>query len=360
MADAGTGARTEEPTPERLRKLRREGNVPRSQDVTAAVSFVVLFLLLAAMAGIAADEMRDLAHLSIHAAFSGHDRGIAVSRLLWAGLETLAITTGPILAGAVVAGVAANLAQVGLLFTTKPLEPDLNKIHPKKGLENLFSAKQLVELAKTVAKFVLVGWLSWMVVRDALRDLALLVRGDLGVGIRVVGSILWSFTTKIGGAFLLVAAVDVFYQRRRYIQDNRMSKHEVKQEYKQSEGDPRYKAERKRVHQEILQSKGAPAVKTADVVLCDSDRLAVALEYNRGKGTAPQVAAKGSRIWAEKIVEAARRHGVPVVRNAPLAHALDALEVGEEIPEELYETVAEVLHFVYSLGQEQQQKAGKR
>src|SRR5262249_43258909 len=127
-----------------------------------------------------------------------------------------------------------------------------------------------------------------------------------------------------------------------------------------SEGDPHHKAERKRTHQEILNSAGKAAVKKADVVVRNPDHIAVALKYDKEGGGAPQVVAKGQRIWADKILEAAREYGVPVVRNVPLAQALDKLEVGDEIPEELYEAVAEVLNFVYSLSQEQAAKGKKK
>lgn len=159
----------------------------------------------------------------------------------------------------------------------------------------------------------------------------------------------------------MIAAADYFYQRKRYTKENMMSKYDIKQEYKQSEGDPHQKSERKRVHQEILNSQGQSAVKKADVVVRNPEHIAIALKYDKEKGSAPQIVAKGSRIWAEKIIETARRYGVPVVRNVPLAHALDKLEVGDEIPEELYEAVAEILNFIFSLAEEQKhkQKGGK-
>jgi flagellar biosynthetic protein FlhB len=357
MGDGGSGEKTEEPTPERLRKLRQEGNVPKSQDVVMATSFLALFILLAAIFGFIGDKMRELAGLSIQAAFSSHDLSVVVPRLVYAGLRTMVFICGPIFAAAIVLGVSMNLAQIGFLFTTKPITPDFNKVNPIRGFKNLFSAKKLVELLKTLVKFIVIVWLSWVALRDALRDIALLIRGELPAGIRVVGSVIWSFTIKIAGAFLLIAAADYLYQRRRYRKDNMMSKYDVKQEYKQSEGDPHYKAERRRVHQEILSSAGQAAVRNADVVVRNPEHIAIALKYDKEKGTAPQVVAKGSRIWAEKILEAARRYGVPVVRNVPLAHALDKLEVGDEIPEELYEAVAEILNFVYSLAQEQKRKA---
>jgi flagellar biosynthetic protein FlhB len=357
MGDGGSGEKSEEPTPERLRKLRQDGNVAKSQDVPGAVSFLVLFVLIAALFPFMSAQAKDLVQLSIAAAFSQHEMGVVVPRLLYAGLRTLVFMSGPILIAAVVVGVSMNLAQVGFLFTTKPITPDLNKINPINGFKGMFNAKKLVELLKTVLKFVVVAWLSWVALRDALRDIALLVRTDVSMTMKVVGGIIWSFVIKVAGAFLIVAAADYFYQRRRYIKDNMMSKYDVKQEYKQSEGDPHQKAERKRVHQEILSSAGAAAVKKADVIIRNPDHIAIALAYDKEHGSAPTVVAKGSRIWAEKILEAARRYGVPVVRNVPLAHALDKLEVGDEIPEELYEAVAEVLNFIMTLAQEQRAKA---
>ncbi|MBI3179142.1 MAG: EscU/YscU/HrcU family type III secretion system export apparatus switch protein [Deltaproteobacteria bacterium] len=180
---------------------------------------------------------------------------------------------------------------------------------------------------------------------------------DLAVAMSVVGNILWDFCTKIGGVFVAIAAFDAFYQRKRYTKDNMMSKYDVKQEYKQSEGDPHHKAERKRFHQEILNSASPAAVKNADVVVRNPEHIAVALKYDKEKeGAAPKVVAKGERMWAEKILESARAYGIPVVRNVPLAQALNKLDVGEEVPEELYEAVAEVLNFVYGLSQEQERK----
>ena len=137
-----------------------------------------------------------------------------------------------------------------------------------------------------------------------------------------------------------------------------MSKYDIKQEYKQSEGDPQQKAERKQLHREMVNNAGSGAVKNADVVVRNPDHIAVALKYNEGEeeNSAPKVVAKGERIWAEKILEEAKHYGVPIVRNVPLAQALNKVDVGEEIPEELYDAVAEVLNFVYSLAEEQKSK----
>jgi flagellar biosynthesis protein FlhB len=357
MGDAGSGEKTEEPTPERLRKLREEGNVAKSQDVTMAVSLLVVFSVLAASLPWIAEEMIALLKLSWRMAFEA-DPGseFMVASLLSSSLRTMLLTCAPVFASAFTVGVVLNLAQVGFMFTTKPITPDINKLNPVNGLKGLFSAKKLVELLKTMLKFTIVTWLSWIALRDAMRDVALIIRGELPVGISIIGSIIWDFVMKIGGAFLIIAAADYFYQKKRYLKEHMMSKYDVKQEYKQSEGDPHHKAERRRVHQEIVNSAGPAAVKDASVVVRNPDHIAIALKYDKEKGAAPTILAKGTRIWAEKILEEAKRYGIPVVRNVPLAQALDKLELGDEIPEALYEAVAEVLNFVYTLSEEQKKK----
>jgi flagellar biosynthetic protein FlhB len=207
---------------------------------------------------------------------------------------------------------------------------------------------------------VLISYISYLSLKKSLRDVTLILRSDLFVGVKIIGSIIGDFVIKIAVAFIIIAAADVFYQRKRYTKDNMMTKYDIKQEYKQSEGDPHHKAERKKLHQEILQGGGGHAVKGADVVVRNPDHIAVALKYDKEKGSAPAVVAKGERLWAEKILDAARQYGIPVVRNVPLAQALNKLDVGDEIPEDLYQAVAEVLTFVYNLAEEQKKKTGRK
>lgn len=359
MGDS-TGEKTEEPTPERLRKLRKEGNVPKSQDVTHAIAFIGVFVTLAASLPFMTEQLMELVQLTFLAIQSKESDATVASGLLSEGVLVMAKVCAPALAAAFVLGVTLNIAQVGFMFTTKPLVPDLKRLSPVSGFKNLFNMKKVVELLKTIIKFIVVSWLSYVALRDAIREVVLTVRADVPMGLKVVGDIIWEFCLKIGGAFVAIAAFDAFYQRKRYTKDNMMSKYDVKQEYKQSEGDPQHKAERRRFHQEILNSSSSAAVKNADVVVRNPDHIAVALKYDKEKGNAPTVLAKGTRVWAEKILDAAKQHGVPVVRNVPLAQALNKLDVGDEVPEELYEAVAEVLNFVYSLAEEQKKKQGKK
>jgi len=359
--DSGSGEKTEEPTPERLRKLRKEGNLPKSQDITHAASFIAVFGVLAVTLPWVGKKIIELVKFSIQATTRVADEPmVTIVAVMSEGLKVFFMTCAPTLAIAMIMGLAGNIAQVGFLFTMKPLTPDLKKLNPVTGFKNLLNKKKLVELLKTIIKFIVICYVSYIALRDTIRDVALIIRSDLLTGVKVVGHVIWDAVVKIGGAFVLIAAFDAFYQRKRYMKDNMMSKYEVKQEYKQSEGDPQHKAERRRFHQEILNSSSMGAVKNADVVVRNPNHIAVALKYDREKATAPKVVAKGSELWAEKILELARKYGVPIVRNIPLAHALNKLDVEDEVPEELYETVAEVLNFVYKLSQEQQEKTGKK
>jgi flagellar biosynthetic protein FlhB len=355
MADGGTGEKTEEPTPERLRKLRKEGNVAKSQDVNTAVSFLFTFAVLAAWFPRIGEEIQALFHLAVKVATEDAEgASILTSRLLLEALWTFTVVVGPVCAAAMVVGTAGNIAQVGFMFTTKPITPDFNKINPVNGLKGMFKMKKLVELFKTMLKFFLIAYLSYAALQAAMRDVVLVIRSEPAVGMKIIGAIVWDFCIKIGGVFLAIAAFDAFYQKRRYMKDNMMSKYDVKQEYKQSEGDPQQKAERKAMHREIMNSPAS--VKGANVVVTNPEHIAVALRYDAEGKNAPTVVAKGERLWAEKIKEAARKYGIPIVRNVPLAQALNKLEMDDEIPEELYEAVAEVLNFVYELAEKQNKK----
>lgn len=358
MADGGSGEKTEEPTPERLRKLREEGNIPKSQDVVTAISFLVVFVALAGMLPWVADRLLSLIRQFIALATLPEAK-LSIGRLMLQSIWTLVITTIPILAASFVVGVAMNVAQSGFLFTLKPITPDLNKINPINGAKNLLNMKKVVETLKTVAKFVIVSFLAYSALKGALRDVILMIRGDLMVGVGVIGGIIWDFTVKIGIAFIIIAAADAIYQRRRFIHDNMMTKHDIKQEYKQAEGDPQLKADRKRMHQELANGGGISAVKKSSVVVRNPDHIAIALHYEDGEESAPEVVAKGVRGGAEKILAEAKRWGIPIVRNVPLAQALNKLDMGDEIPEELYKAVAEVLTFVYKLAQDQKAKTGR-
>ncbi len=358
MGDGGAGEKTEEPTPEKLRKLREDGNIPKSQDVTQAIMFICCFSLIALLIGWMGEQVMNFFRICASLVSRPVDEA-TISIILYEGLRTMLWTITPIIAMGFFVALAANYAQVGVIFTSKPLEPNFKKLNPFTGIKNLVNSKKLVELLKTMLKFGLVAYLAYDSLRERVRDVVLTIRMPLFDGIKIIGQIIWSFSIRIGMVFTLIAAADLFYQRYKFKKDNMMSKYDIKQEYKQSEGDPQHKQERKKMHHELTSGSGHSNVKKASAVVVNPDHIAIALKYDQTGSTAPVVVAKGERVQAEKIKEIARQVGVPIIRNLPLAQALNKMDVGDEIPEELYDAVAEVLNFVFQLAQAQEAKKKK-
>ncbi|MEZ4652067.1 MAG: type III secretion system export apparatus subunit SctU [Candidatus Eisenbacteria bacterium] len=346
---AESGEKTEQPTPKRLREAREKGQVAKSQDLTSAVLFLVLAMLLltsgAKVQEVLMTAMRDYFQQALAAPSLDVD---GASVLLQEAIRILFRVIGPVLGVGFAIGAAVVFFQVGPLFSMQPLSPSLSKLDPLKGAKNkFFSTQTYLELAKSLLKIVIVSVVVYMVVKGAIRDVGLTVRQPVEASSNLTGHLLRSLTTKVGGMFLVLGTVDLFLQRAQHIKKLKMSKDEVKREYKQQEGDPQYKGHRKQMHQEILQHNMIEDVKNADVVIINPTHLAIALKYRKGEMGAPQIMAKGERLFAKQILEVARRYRVPVMRNVPLAHALFALEVGDQVPEELYTAVAEVLNWVY-------------
>jgi flagellar biosynthetic protein FlhB len=259
------------------------------------------------------------------------------------------LLTLPIAGGAAVVGALAEFLQVGALFTIKPLIPKLDKLNPIAGFKNMFGKKQIVELAKNLFKIGVTGYVVYGVVRDSMAMVVATIRGTVDTTMSVMGELVYRVSVRVSLLFFVFAVFDVWFQRKSYMKDMMMAKDEVKKEYKESEGDPHHKAKRKEFHQEILEGAQMEAVKGADVIVTNPDHIAVALKYDKDRDGAPRVLARGFDGRAEAIKQLAKDSEVAILRNVPLAHALVRVEVGQEIPEELYDAVAEVMNFVYQL-----------
>ncbi len=213
----------------------------------------------------------------------------------------------------------------------------------------MVSKKQFVELIKSTLKISIAAYVVFGVLRDQLGLVLLSVRYGPSELMTVLGELVYLIVLRVGLLFLVFAIFDVWWQRKTYYEDLKMTKDEVKREYKESEGDPHNKMKRKEFAMELLESAEMDAVKGADVIVTNPDHVAVALRYDKEKDGAPRVLCRGIDTRAEGIKALARQHDVPLMRNVPLAHALLRVDVGEEIPEQLYDAVAEVLNFVYGL-----------
>ncbi len=255
----------------------------------------------------------------------------------------------PLLATVVVVAALAGFLQVGPLLTLDALAPKLERLDPIRGVKNLVGQRNLVELAKSLAEIGIIGWVAWITLRDSIRGVTGLLGRDAEATLVGGSALVVLLMLRVGGALAGIAALDVLYQRWKYQRDQRMTKEEVKREHKEAEGDPQQKRERERLHREILAHDTLEAVRRADVLVVNPTHLAVALRYEEeGELDAPEVVAKGGEDLARRMIRAAEEAGVPVMRDVPLARALYELEIGDEIPEALYEAVAIVLRAAWA------------
>lgn len=343
-----TGEKTEEATPEKLRKAKEEGQVPKSQDFVAAMGVGAGFGALAASVAYIIGELKDFTARVLESGPSKPEMN-TVFDVLSEAIPLILRVILPMAAIVFVIGIFSNVIQTGFFLAFKAITPKLDKINPANGLKNLFKVKKFVDLLKNVIKFTVTGWLAWDIMSDALSDMVLVVAQPIDNAIVFASWVLAEYLIKTVILFLVIGAIDLIWSRKVFAKEMMMSKYDIKQEYKQQEGDPQMKGERRRRAHEALFGGGAQNVKQADAVVVNPAHIAVAIKYDREKTQAPQVVAKGMRVHAERIKELAKEYGVPILRNVPLAQALYKLDVDEEIPEELYEAVAEVLAFVYKL-----------
>jgi flagellar biosynthetic protein FlhB len=350
MAEESHGARTEEPTAKRLRDARRKGQVAQSRDLTTAAALLAAVGALVFSAGHLAGEVT--AFFARALAIAADPENVSAGAILWDGVSAGLFAILPMLGAVVLLPGVVSFLQVGALFSTDPITPKLERLSPAAGLKRLFSLHAFVETAKAAVKLAGVGALAWAIGKEAARDLAQTPIAPVGTTASLAAGLAARVGAVVAIAFAALAVLDLLYQRWRHRRDLRMTRWEVKREHRETEGDPQHRAQRQRLHREILTHNMLEDVRKATVIVVNPEHIAVALVYEKDGEGAPRVVAKGERVLAQQILEIAREAGVPVVRNVPLAHALHRLEIGEEIPEELYEAVAEVLQFVYRLSEE--------
>ncbi|RMH39249.1 MAG: EscU/YscU/HrcU family type III secretion system export apparatus switch protein [Deltaproteobacteria bacterium] len=344
--DRPGGEPTEKPTPQRLRKAREEGQVARSQELTAALGFLAAAGVLLWGGRALWDQLVATTREGVAAAVAG-----APAARAWpaarAAIDAVVRLSVPVVGAAAALAAVGGYLQVGALFTLKPLAPDLNRVNPLEGAKRLFSTRTWVELIKSIVKIVVVAVLAWDLLSAHLGGLARLPGAPPGRVLAWTASIAGGLLFRVAIFYAIVGVADLLWQRYLTMQQLMMTKEEVKREYKEQEGDPQHKAERRRLHREILQHAMVEAVRTADAVIVNPDHIAVAIRYDADTMRAPKVVATGHRLVAQQIKEVARQFGVPIYRDVPLARALAQVELDDEIPEELYEAVAAVLRFVY-------------
>lgn len=349
--------KTEEATPKRLRDARKKGQVAKSRDMNTIVILIAAFGMIVFMRGYIADQLRNLMKTNFE--FIG--RGdFPIEELFLHGQHTFftyAKIVIPFALTMVIVALAVGFLQIGPVFSGEPMKPQMKRLNAVENLKNMFKTRTLIELLKNIAKITLVFLLAYLVVSDSIREIVLTVGADPQQSSDLAGKLLASFLIKVFIVFIVIALIDVWVQRWEYKKQMRMTKEEVKREYKQDEGDPLIKGERRRLHQELAMSDTRQAVSSADAVVTNPVHLAVAIKYDDAEMAAPMVVAKGQRLFADTIREIARETSVPIIEDPPLAWTLIELDIGDEIPEELYAAVAEILVFVYRLRREREEGA---
>lgn len=349
--------KTEEATPKRLREARKKGQVPKSRDVSTIMVLIAVFFFLAIAVGWMGMQLQEFMTLSFESVgnspnFQGSD--------FWAlgksGLMTLAKIILPFGLIAVVVAIFSGFIQFGAIFALDPLKPQLKKLNLIEGMKNMFKAQTFIELLKNIAKILVVFYLAYSTIKGELASVLLTAKLPVAEAASVAGGLIFSFVVKVLVAFLIISVIDFIVQKKQFMKQMRMTKDEVKREYKQDEGDPMIKSQRKQIHREMVFGDVKQQVAKSDAVVTNPTHVAVAICYDKEEMVAPEVMIKGQRAFAEVIKKAAEEFNVPIIRNVGLAWTLFEVEEGEEIPETLYETVAEILSYVYKMKQRESQK----
>ncbi len=348
--------RTEDPTEQKIRKAREEGKVAKSQDVSSTIVLLGGIAVLALMGRSIFTTLQDMMKFYLSLVSEAPVQGSGI--LARAFFEYFTRIMLPIAAVVFVAAFVGNVVQVGFLFTTKPLKPDFKRIAPnfaKYFKRSLFSSEALFNLGKSIVKVVIVVGISFLNVQARIQEILALVRRPFMEGFFLISDLAFAIIVQASIVMLIFSLLDYWFQRRQHRDSLKMTKQEVKEERKNYEGDPQIKARLRQRMREILQANMMRKVPEADVVVTNPTHFAVALEYRRSSMDAPTVTAKGQDHVAQRIKAIAAEHEVPVMENKPLARALYAdCEIGDQIPVEHYQAVAELLKLVYRMNNQKE------
>lgn len=347
--DSGGGEKTEDPTPKKRQDARDEGQVSFSAEVTTAGVLLVGFSALGVLGQQLWDAFAVVMRRSVSEHLTTEITGFdSVLRLLGHHLPVFAVFA--IFLGIIlVTVIALGIAQVGFHLTWKPLLPKLTRISPMAGFGRIFGMRGLVRVLISIVKMALIGAVAWRAIADGLPQ-QLQIDDRIGQRFAAELAMLFTLALRLVGVMVAIAVVDYIYQRYQHTKDLKMTKQEVKEEYKQSEGDPLVKGKIKQIQRAMAQKRMMQEVPKADVIITNPTHVAVALKYDKEGMAAPEVVAKGYDDMAQRIKAIAAEHGIPQVENVPLARALaKEVEIGRAIPTKWYQAVAEVLALVYKL-----------
>ena len=347
------GEKTEKATPKKLRDARKKGQVAKSQDLPSAFTFIASIWIILAMSGFLYHQLGEFIVSTFHAISKGNLEN-TIASLFMQSFIVIFMASMPVLVAVSFIGVVINFLAVGPMFATEVFKFDIKKFDPIQNLKAKFKLKTLVELIKSLLKISIAGYLIYGVMYNSIPVLIKAVSMPMMGSLAIFSAFLIEVCVKVGLFFIVVAVADFVYQRKNFATEMKMEKFEIKQEYKNMEGDPHIKGKRKQIAQEIAYSDGPTGgVKKAQAVVTNPTHLAIAIGYNKEIDAAPFILAKGDSEIAARIVKLAGQYDIPVVRNISLAHKLwDNGEINEYVPEETYEPLAEILRWIASLNTE--------
>lgn len=350
MAEASFEERTEQATPKRRSEAKKKGQVARSREIPSVLillgGMTVLLFFGAAMTFQLSQVMTQ---------WLGR---IATVSVQWEGLQALGwemivsflLIVGPVLAVVFAVAVLGHTMQGSNVFSSELIKPDWGKLNVVNGLKRMFTMPSFVELAKSLVKLVIVGWIAYSTIKKEWPDILLLFGQDAGNVFHFVSALSLRLLVRTVLVMVVLAALDYAYQRWTFEKNLKMSKQEIKEEMKQTEGDPLIRSRIRTVQRQLARQRMMAEVPKADVIITNPTHLAIALLYDRKTMEAPHVVAKGAGVIAQKIIEIGRSHQVPIIENKPLARMLyKAVDLGKSIPSSLYHAVADILAYVYQI-----------
>ncbi len=349
MADEQQDEKTEEPTEKRRREFREKGQVAQSREVNTAMLLTGILFLWTFYVPFFWTDLQEL--LAFFWRLSGEYTVTAGSfrRLLLFIVEQMALLLWPLMLTGLVLGFLSGFLQIGWLFTTKPLQPDFKKLDPIQGMGKLLSKRSFFEALKSFGKIILVGVLAYWTLFGRFDSFLGLAGVPLEAATSFMADVMFVILLKCCILLMVIAVIDYLFSRYEMEKKMKMTKQEVKEEHKETEGDPQIKQKVRSIQREMAQKRMMAEVPQSDVIITNPTHYAVALQYRREQMDAPIVAAKGSDHLARRIREIGAAHEVPVVENPVVARTLYQVELGEAIPEDMFKAVAEILAYVYSL-----------
>ena len=348
--------KTEEPTAKKISDTRKKGSVAKSQELGMAVELLVLFIMLRVFASWMAEKFVAIyrwVFSGLIPSYMSSERGLPTIATMHGVMQDvykqMLIIMLPFMLAGFLSAFLGNGLQFSFKISTEPLKPKLDKFNPLNGFKRMFSKQALMNLLLSIAKIAIIFFVAYSVIKGHMNEIYILYELDLNQAIALIGNLVIDTGIRISAVYLALGFLDYIYQRRKFRNDIKMTKQEVKDEYKDSEGDPEIKGRQRQKMREVSQRRMMQDVPKADVVITNPTHIAVAIRYDEHSSEAPVVLAKGEEIVAQRIKDVARENNIDIVENKPLARALyTTVDIGAQIPPELYQAVAEVLAVIYN------------